>query len=82
MAKTYTETEMKLERQNASLVSNFMNMRDEFIRGNRAGGYIWACDWALCSWVLRLRMMNMVLRKLDDNGSAGFMLWVGTALFF
>jgi nitrate reductase NapE component len=24
----------------------------------------------------------MVLRKLDDNGSAGFMLWVGTALFF
>lgn len=47
MAKTYTETEMKLERQNASLVSNFMNMRDEFVRGNRAGGYIWACDWAL-----------------------------------
>ena len=47
MAKTYTETEMRLERQNASLVSNFMNMRDEFIRGNRAGGYIWACDWAL-----------------------------------
>jgi hypothetical protein len=24
----------------------------------------------------------MELRKLDDNGSAGFMLWVGTALFF
>lgn len=24
----------------------------------------------------------MKLRKLDDNGSAGFMLWAGTALFF
>lgn len=24
----------------------------------------------------------MKLKRLDDNGSAGFMLWVGTALFF
>ena len=24
----------------------------------------------------------MELRKLDENGSAGFLLWAGTALFF
>lgn len=47
MAKVYTEQEVELERQKAALVSNFMNMRDEFIRKNRAGGYVWACDWAL-----------------------------------
>lgn len=47
MVKMYSESEVELERQKAALVSNFMNMRDEFIRKNRAGGYVWACDWAL-----------------------------------
>ena len=60
MVKMYTEKEVELQRQEASLISNFMNMRDEFIKQNRAGGYIWACDWALLQ-------LGIKIEDVDDK---------------